>query len=585
MKRIIQAAFAFLVALPLFLLPLDKAFSQEEGEETYSISLVQTAESDKEIHEVEGRKVLTESYTVKKGDHVWQLLRERGLLEKRELPELLEVLKRLNSSFDNLDLIHPGEHLVIPLTLSPVKGLAGVPAKKAVTPISLADLKDLKLESYTVQPGDSLIKVVKSRYGLGSQHITEEYLEQLKRLNPEIKDLNLIYPNQVVRLPVYTPQIVRAPIKPIKRAQAEAKVDKEGTKLTEKGPTTLSLELSKLFALMGEEWLDTGEHFIPLTSGGQINLKADSFPILNLANGNRVIVDLHNELPERMAQVISSNWPNYRVAHLQEGDGLREALNKIFPLCGFHRLYRSGEPLELVSAIRLQITADWIIVPSPALQGEREQTILVDLTDRSGAKIPRELRDFLAAQGVKSIEYPPSSQGDVPPVTPAEVLKPGSDKARLIETVLTLAGQGFTKNMEMPLHKDGNSGFNLTVKADFFLYLNKKDAIIDYSGIGSDMIPLLKEYNVSVLSVAAEGDPEVIVSRILDFIGVKFDSKPHPFTMAAKEDSTNIRVTIPGIVFQDNHGQHIFASHVALPEEIAGFLSRKGYKVLSLALS
>ena len=585
MKRIVQATLLFLVAVPLFLLSQDRAFSQEAEEETYSISLVQTAESDKEIHEVEGRKVLTESYTVKKGDHVWQLLRERGLLEKRELPELLEVLKRLNTSFTNLDLIHPGDHLVIPLTLSPVKGLAGVASKKPATPISLADLKDLKLESYTVQPGDSLIKVVKSRYGLGNHHITQEYLEQLKRLNPEIEDLNLIYPNQVVRLPVYTPQIVRSPIKPIMRAQAEAKQKEEEPELTEKGPTTLSLELANLFTLMGEEWLNTGEHFIPLTSGGQINLKADSFPVLNLINGNRVIVDLHNELPERMAQVISSNWPNYRVAHLQEGDNLRGALSKIFPLCGFHRLYRSGEPLELVNDIRLQITADWIIVPSPALPGEREQTILLDLTDRKGTEIPDELRVFLAAQGVKSIEYPPPSQTEAPPPARAEVLKPGHDKALLIETVLTLAGQGFTRNMEMPVHKEGESGFNLTVKADFFLYLNKKEAIIDYSGIGAEMVPLLKEYNVSVLSVATERDPEVIVSRILDFIGVKFDSKPHPFASAAKEDSTNIRVTIPGIVFQDNRGQNVFASHVALPEEIAGFLSRKGYKVLSLSLS
>jgi hypothetical protein len=585
LKRIIQATFVLLVAVLLFLLPLDQALSQEGGEETYSISLVQTAESDKEIHEVEGRKVLTETYTVEKGDHVWQLLRERGLLEKRELPELLAVLKRLNSSFTNLDLIHPGERLVIPLTLCPVKGLAGVAEKKPATPISLADLKDLKLENYTVQPGDSLIKVVKSRYGLRNEQISQKYLEQLKRLNPEIADLNLVYPNQVVRLPVYTPQMVRAPIKPIRRAQAEAKENEEEPKLTEKGSTALSLKLSEIFTLMGEEWVNTGEHFIPLASGGQINLKADSFPILNLANGNRVIVDLHNELPERMAHVISSNWENYRVAHLQEGDDLRGALNRIFPLCGFHRLYRSGEPLELVSDIRLQITADWIIVPSPAPQGEREQTILVHLTDQPGSKIPYELRDFLTAQGVKSIEYPPPSQAEVPPPAHAEVLKPGHDKAQLIETLLTLAGQGFTRNMEMPLHKDGKSSFNLTVKADFFLYLDKKEAIIDYSGIGSEMVPLLKEYKVSVLSVAGEADPAVIVSRILDFIGVKFDSKPHSFASAGKEDSTNIKVTIPGIVFQDNHGQHVFASHVALPEQIAGFLSRKGYKVLSLALS
>jgi len=585
LKRTALATFLFLAAASFTLLSLNKALSQEGGEETYSISLVQTAESDKEIHEVEGRKVLTETYTVKKGDHVWQLLRERGLLEKRELPELLEVLKRLNSSFTNLDVIHPGEHLVIPLTLSPVKGVAGLAAKKPAAPLSLADLKDIKLESYTVQPGDSLIKVVKSRYGLQNEQITPEYLEQLKRLNPEIENLDLVYPDQVVRLPVYTPQMVRAPIKPILRAQAEAGEKKEEPKVTEKGPTPLSLKLSEFFGLMGEEWVNTGEHFIPLSSGGQIHLKADSFPILNLAGGTRVIVDLHNELPERMAQVISSNWQNYRVAHIQEKDGLREALNKIFPLCGFHRLYRSGEPLELVRDIRLQITADWIITPSPPAQGEGEKIMLVNLTNRPGSEIPRELRAFLAAQGVTAIEYPPASPSEAASPAPVEVLKPGQDKARLIETVLNLAGQGFTRNLEMPLHKEGKSDFKLTVNADFFLYLEGKEAIIDYSGIGSAMIPLLKEYKVSVLSVAGDADPAAVVSKVLDFIGVKFDVKPHPFASAGNEDSTNIKVTIPGILFQDSHGQNVFASHVALPEEIAGFLSRKGYKVLSLVLS
>jgi hypothetical protein len=585
LKRITQTAFLLLGAVFVFVLPADRAFSQEGEEETYSISLVQTAESDKEIQEVEGRKVLTETYTIKNGDHVWQLLRQRGLLEKHDLPELLAVLKRLNSSYANLDLIYPGDRIVLPLTLSPVKGLAGSASKKPAIPVSLADLKDLKLENYTVQPGDSLIKVVKSRYGLGDEQISPDYLDQLKRLNPEIENLDFVYPDQVVRLPVYTPQMVRAPIKPVTKPKAESKENREELKITSKGSTAMSLKLSEIFSLMGEEWVNTGEHFIPLSSGGQINLKADSFPILNLTNGNRVIVDLHNELPERMARVISSNWENYRVAHLQEKDDLREALNRIFPLCGFHRLYLSGEPFELASDIRLQITSDWIIVPSPAPQGQREQIILINLTDRAGSRIPYELKDFLTAQGVKSIEYPPSSTSEPSSAPRAEVLKPGHDKAQLIETVLTLAGQGFTKNMEMPLQNDGKSGFNLVVKADFFLYIGKKEAIIDYSGIGSEMIPLLKEYNVSVLSVAGEADPEAMVSRILDFIGVKFDSKPHPFASADKNDSTNIKVTIPGIVFRDSRGQNVFASDVALPVEIEGFLSRKGYRVLSLALS
>jgi hypothetical protein len=585
LKLFVKAPSLVLVVFLVFFLTPGRAFSQEGGEETYSISLVQTAESDKEIHEIEGRKVLTETHTVQQGEHLWQLLRERGLLEKRELPELLAVLKRLNRSFSNLDLIHPGEKIVIPLTLSPVKGLAGLAPAEAAKPISLADLEDLKLENYTVQPGDSLIKVVKARFGLQDRQITPEYLEQIRRLNPKIGDLNLVYPNQVVRLPVYAPQLVRAPIRPLGKETMQGEEDKAEPPPADKVPAALSLQLQEIFTLMGEEWVNTGEHFIPLHSGGQINLKAESFPVVNISNGKRIIVDLHDELPERMAQVITSNWENYRVAHLQDRDDLRGALDRIFPLCEFHRLYRSGEPLELVSDIRLQITADWIIFPSPDPQGPGEQAILVNVSDKADSRIPHELKELLSAQGVRTIEYPPSPPQEPAVPFPSEILKAGHDKGQLVETILNLAGQAFTRNMEMPLHRDGKGGFSMMVKADFFLYLDKREAIIDFTGIGNEMIPLLKEYKVSVLSVAAEADPGVIVSRILDFIGVKFDSSPRAFTAHGRRESNNIVVTIPGISFQNSRGQSVFASSVNLPDEIAGFLSRKGLKVLSLSLT
>jgi len=74
----------------------------------------------------------------------------------------------------------------------------------------------------------------------------------------------------------------------------------------------LSKQLAEFFALLGEEWISTGEHFIPLKAGGQLNLKAEPFPSWPW-HGQRVIVDLHRELPEKMAQVIAANWDNYNV--------------------------------------------------------------------------------------------------------------------------------------------------------------------------------------------------------------------------------------------------------------------------------
>ena len=575
--------------------------AQEKDEETYSISLTQTAEPEtdaeqeirtvekKESFALEGRKVVTETYTVKKGDHLWQLLRQRGLLEKKNLPELLAALKKLNSSFSNLDLIYPGDKIVIPLTIAPARGLPVVAQKGQETVISLEQLKDLKLENYTVQQGDSLIKVVKGRYSLRDEQVNEAYLQILGRLNPDIENLDRIYPGQVVRLPIYTPQIVRMPIKrerpsrPLETAQALAAAP---SALPEqpKGPPALSQQLTEFFALLGEEWINTGEHFIPLKAGGQLNLKAEAFPILSLGNGQRVIVDLHRELPEKMAQVIAANWENYRVVHLKGDEDLRNALNKILAACDYYKIYKQGEPLEMRGDFTLQVSADWIIQTSE----DRSRTLLINLADKSGSRIPPELRNFLTNLGVKSIEYPPSQESAPEPAAPSarsDVLFAGKDKAAVIESVLTLTGQTFTRDVEMPVIQGQKSGVSLMIKADFFLYVDGKDSIIDCKGIGPDIVPLLKEYKVSVLSLANEEDPALIVSRTLDFIGVKFDSKPHPFTTAGKEDSKNFKLTIPGIVFRGNNGQNVFASHLRLPDDIAGFLSRRGYKVLSLAVS
>lgn len=582
----------------LFFCTWDRGLTQPADEETYSISLTQTAEPEpeaeqavrvaekKESFSLEGKKVVTETYTIKKGDHLWQLLRERGLLEKKNLPELLAALKKLNASFANLDLIYPGEKIVIPLTITPVEGLPLVAMKGEEPVISLEQLKDLKLESYTVQQGDSLIKVVKGRYSLRDEQINDTYLQILSRLNPGINNLNRIYPGQVVRLPIYTPQIVRMPVKrekpsrPPETAQGPAQTPSASPE-QQKGPSPLTQQLSEFFALLGEEWVNAGEHFIPLKAGGQLNLKAEAFPILSLGNGQRVIVDLYHELPEKMAQVIAANWDNYRVVHLKGSEDLRGALNKILPACDPYRVYKQGEPLELHGDITLQVSADWIIQTSE----DRSKTLLIHLADKNASRMPTELRSFLANYGVRTIEYPPVQQptGEAPALGKADVLFAGKDKGAIIESVLNLTGQTFSRDVEMPVIQGQKSGVSLMVKADFFLYVDGKDAIIDFTGIGPDIIPLLKEYKVSVLSLTNEQDPAQIVARTLEFIGVKFDSKPHPFTAAGKADYQNFKLTIPGIIFKDTHGRNVFASHLKLPDDIAGFLSRQGYTVLSLA--
>jgi hypothetical protein len=115
--------------------------------------------------------------------------------------------------------------------------------------------------------------------------------------------------------------------------------------------------------------------------------------------------------------------------------------------------------------------------------------------------------------------------------------------------------------------------------------LDGTDCIIDLKGLEPDALSLLREHRFSVLTLAAEKDPSRMVSRMLDFLGIKFDSGPHPFMVTERDESRNIRLTIPGITFPGEGGRDVFATRTNLPQEIATFLHQRGYKILSLPFS
>ena len=572
--KYICPVFYALLLIPFCLRP---SIAQEK-EKTYSISLVKTAEIEKDIHKIGDKKVLTETHTIREGEHLWQLLREKGLLKSRDLPELLSVLKQLNSSFANLNLIHPGEQLIIPLKIVPISSLSLMKTPKSEIEVPIKKLKDMKLENYTVQQGDSLSRIAVGHFDLPTNYLYNDYLKMVKKLNPSIKDINNIYPGQKIKLPIYSPQIVRSPIKSEIPKKTEDKTEVKET-------NTITTDLEMIFAGMGEEWVNTGEHFIPLKSGGQIDLKAVSFPIINLQNGLRVIIDLKDKLPDRMTGIIKSSWQNYRVIHLKKEDDLKSSLNKILSVCGYEKIRRQGEPLELSGDIPLKITGDWIITRSGNQGDDRPLIYVINILTAPEGATSGLVRDYLKGLGVEVIDCPPGENETEQDPTVFEALKGGDTPSSLIESLLKLNDRKFSTQLEIPAFQSQKAGLKLTIKADFFLKTREKDAIIDLTGFDKGIVSFLKDHQFLLLSLAADKNPLSIAGKTLKFLDVQYDPGPHLIMAASRDNSRNIRLSIPGIVFKNSEGKQIIITPLNLPDKISMFLSLKGYKVLPLSFS
>ena len=568
----------FLIAFPSLYAPL----VQGKEKDTFSISLVQQAK----VKKIEGREVVCETYTVKDGDYIWKLLRQRGLLKRPNLTELISLLKSMNKSLTNLDIIHPGQTISIPLNITPIRGATEKEKLVQKSIMGISSLKDVDFDNYVVKSGDSLTMVVYGKYKIQPKYLYDEYLNLVQKFNPTLKNLDIIYPNQVIRLPIFSPEIVRMPIRITKEKIALKKTEITPSEDTDQ-TVSLRKKLRDIFNQMDEEWIDTGKQFIPLKAGGQIHLKADSFPVLNLQSGMRLIIDLKNELPKDISQLILADWEDYGIVHLTTDDTLKTAMDKILAASNYYKILKPGEQFRIRSGdIGISITGDWVIIPQRGEEDITEKITAISFINHPSEQTPGSIRAYLKKLGIRVIDYPnlpvpKDMTGDVPPEKEISIEK--NIDLPLPDLLLNLAGQPFSNKVKIPVYQGKGSEFNLIIQADLFFNRHGKDCIINTTDLSPAIVSLLKKHQFLVLPLAGEKDLNRMTELILDFLGLSYDSHSHHFLTSGRDETRNIRLTIPGISFYDQEGKHILATDRKMPTEIISFLNQKGYTLLELS--
>ena len=416
------------------------------------------------------------------------------------------------------------------------------------------------------------------RYKIPQNLLYNDYFRLVKKLNPDLKDINVLQPGQLLRMPM--PSRVKMKYSSEKHNLFEPKVTpKKST--SAHGSKILAKDLGKIFLDIGEEWINSGEHYIPFKSGGHVQLSAASFPILYLRNGLVVIIDLEDRLPVSIEKAIRANWRNYRVVHLRKNDDIKSALEKIFEVCGYQEIRKAGEPLRLPGYVELDISGDWILSPSGGLRGEKEKYVVIHLVSDNGSKTPSNIKRYLMRRGIKVVDFPAA---ETAPILETRDIKPiilGTNPLSLIEKLLKGMGFSFSSQTEIPVYQSHN-GIRVVIKADVLLKVEQKDAIIDVSGLSPGIVSLLNEHRFRYLSLAGIDDPMEIVVKILDFLHIPFASGVHHFLITGGDNRERISIGIPGVTFSKSKLTKMIVISHELPREVNMILSRKNYRIFVL---
>ncbi len=429
-------------ALALFLLVSAGPAASQEAEERPQIFFEKKVYSDS----VGGKRSFYETHIVEKGETLWKILGRSRPLTPERYAERLKDFQRTNPGIKDPSRLTPGQEILVP-SAEPGEG---------------AD--DGRTAAYLVRKGDSLSEIYVSRGAPGKG--LKEFLEAVRKINPSVDNVNLIYAGSTLRLPTEayfgeapaqvagagqpgppTPETPAAPpapppaetetpAAPLSRdvasaptpdAQAAAKPQAELLAPKAPAPDASFLEtgrkepagepigppasspyrglLSDIFNALGEKWIEKGTMFLPLPSGEELVLLLPDFPLVKFQGGEAALVDFRGGLPPRVRDAIQGNWKYVRVVSLEGARGAGEMIDRILRVSGYHSVKEGiSRPLVIGETVSVVLPARWVIQRTEESLLSGDLVLLKETPEKPPAALASVLR-YAGRVGVRVLPF------------------------------------------------------------------------------------------------------------------------------------------------------------------------------------
>ncbi len=598
--RLMALAVVLLFALPVYGVFLEKKFT---------------------VCRDQGRDVLCDSYVVQQDDFVTKLFKQRGEISRQDMPAFLEIFKRLNPQVRNIDLIYPGQRILIPLKLIAPDTLEGQSTGTVTIPLITITNVPEKLQGNAVEhvvvAGDSVSALIAGRFGEYRSEAYQEAIEIFRNLNPDIKDLDRIRIGQKIKLPVpsirkpaESPAVFDKSGQPVaaqidNKKPAEALVEPkpepvapqpavEGlkpekpslkpaarTQIPSRKPhiTTVFEKAARIFQA---DLMDKGEYFFHREGEEDLRLALSETPVMGLGSGKRVLFVHDNQVSEYDQAVIKSYWKNLIIVRIMENASLRELLT---PLCPVLSGGDCTHSLQIQDAgVSVTVRGDYIY-DSPDGRGK---VCLTLIEDRNQAT-PQTIHRYLDGKNIQVSEWIDAAvyfgqvsglergQGGNAAVTAI----PCSSPEGFIEGLAAVFGFEYQKNVEVSFPY---AGFQIKTLSNLLIAPSGQRLLVDYGDLYGDAVESMETTGFHVIQIKKGADAMGMAKDLLNGLSIPFEEN-HVFWVADRPRIHNTSIRTPGVFIPSRKtGQpKVFIALERIPEKLLPFFNGEGIQVVCIS--
>ena len=520
-------------------------------------------------------------YVMKKGESIRSVLRSQPGYE----PVSRAAIRRLNPDIPDLDRVYPGQRIVLPTPgrLEPSESVSNSGRKNSGdtlrrgVPIPVI---------YRIQEGDSISRVILSELNMNPAEALPAY-RLIRKLNPEIRDLNRLPVGQALRLP---PAPARSAIPPLTQPQTQTQPQQTTTPPTGKPDAAAKMITDSLFGVirpvigrMRGAVTVAGSYHIPLQETTQITIDCAQIPVVELDDGTTVLLDYGDRLSENLKRLIRQSWKNYAFLTAEELRDELGGLSGIIRHSQNYKMVRTDKPLELTAKPEILIFPDWVISGKTAVGGVTYRQGLF-LLDRDERPLLAEARRFIENNGiavteiaegraVSSMETPSALQ---PIITDLRDMK----GIAFVEKLLLTLGETPIRNTEVVVFDQARNGFNLSVTADLLIRKGEKRFIIHTKKLPEQFVLILRDAGAEVIPIRERDQGRSLIEGTLQGLGIPVSFGYFSFRIPQEGKRLRLTGSISTLRAM-NGGEPIFLIDFDMAPAVLPFFSgRRGERVI-----
>jgi hypothetical protein len=513
-------------------------------------------------------QVYTEPHIVKKGEHLWKILREHYSLSNPKIAFYCKIAGAVNPEIKDIDKIYTNQNLLIPYHY-----IKDIKAKHGSGAVPAADVE------HVVREGEHLAKLLRDNYNLPENVIFSRRTYRLiKEANPEIEDINELYQGQKIIIPgeILALQDYLLPEEKIAKASVNETVT---TDVSSQEEARVKDMISSFTCAFDGTDNRTGRDVLPIKGRGSVTLDYSKFPVYEFPWGKKILFDYGSRLPSGIKEVITSEWENAEVVAVKEKDDMESILGKVLDVCGFFKVEKDGEYIVNRDNIQISISGNWIVFKDNMLKN----IFVVTLVENEEETISPELNSYFSSMGLNIVDVTSGKAGQ-------EKKKPGYDKKIeyqkiqaepiiLTDLILDILGQKYYKDHSTKIFQNIHSGFSLEVMADRMFEKDGAKYMIDFHSLPGKICEIISDQGFHMLQIDPQGDEFTsVVKEVLDFCGATYGSSPAEFQYDRGKKS-NIKLKIPGFLIETGSGD-VLLTQVGLSEPILQFLTEMDVKII-----